>query len=168
MEPVWLGIIVAVGALLTTALTTTLNAWQIRKGKDQDYQRQDEVADKLERRQDEIQRRTDIAARLLLENNKRVAKQSAEEFEVTKGKLAQIHELVNSNLTTQMEESYTALTQQLVLMREVVALNKLSGRAPSPESLRAISIIESRIATLGTKLSDRAEATVIADSQIKT
>lgn len=174
MEPVWLGIVVAVGALLTTALTTTLNAWQIRKGKDQDYARQDAVAAQaaeaarlLEARQDAIQHKAEEAAQLLLDSNKRVAVQAARAFEITNGKLAQIHELVNSNLTAQMEEAHAALIQQLVLMREVVSLNMASGRKASIESMQAISIIERKVAELGAKLNDRAEATKIADSQLK-
>jgi hypothetical protein len=61
-----------------------------------------------------------------------VAAQSAEASAITTGKLNQIHELVNSALTAQMEDAHDALTQQLVLMREVIALHTAAGRTPSP------------------------------------
>ena len=185
MEPVWLAVIVAVGALLTTVLTTSLNAWQIRKGKEQDYERQDAVADQLEKRQDAIQKqaaeaarlleerqdaiqkKAEEAARLLIASNKLVAEQTREASNFTNGKLAQIHELVNSNLTSQMEESHAALTQQLVLMREIIQLHKESGRSVSDKANEAIRVIESRIDQLGSKLYGRAKATQIADSKLE-
>jgi len=180
MEPIWLAIIVAVGALFSSVLTSSLNAWQIRKGKEQDYARQDAVADHLEKRQDEIQIQAEEKARLLeehqqkaeeatqilIESNKLVATQAFESTQITYGKLDQIHELVNSSLTSQMEEAHTALAQQLVLMREVIALNAAAGRAASKEALETIKIIELKVAELASKLSDRAKATEIADKKV--
>jgi hypothetical protein len=174
VEAVWIAAIVAAGAAVTTLLTTWLNARQIRQGKAQDYARQDQVAAQaavaaqlLEARQDATEARAAEAARLLLAANERVAKQSADAAEVTNGKLAQIHELVNSNLTRQMEEAHAALTQQLVLMREVIALHKTAGRPPSTDALNAINAIELKVAELGAQLADRAKATEIADAKVK-
>ena len=162
--------IVAVGALITTVI----NGWQIRAGKKQDYERQDAVAAQaavaaalLEERQNAAEEKAAEAATLLLAANERVAKQSADAAEVTNGKLNQIHELVNSSLTAQMEEAYAALTQQLVLMREVIALHTAAGRQPSQDALNAIGIIERKVAELGATLSDRAKATEIADAALR-
>jgi hypothetical protein len=174
VEAVWIALIVAAGAAATTLLTTWLNARQIRAGKEQDYARQDQVAALLEARQDAAEVKAEAvatkaaeAARLLLASNERVAHQTVAAAEVTNGKLAQIHELVNSNLTRQMEEAHAALTQQLVLMREVIALHKAAGRPPSKEALNAIDAIELKVAEFGTQLADRAKATEIADAKVR-
>lgn len=173
MEAVWIALIVAAGAATTTLLTTWLNARQIRAGKEQDYARQDHVAAQLEARQDAAEAKAEgvakqaaEAAKLLLASNKLVAEQSAHAAEVTNGKLAQIHDLVNSNLTAQMGEAHGALMQQLVLMREVIALHKAAGRNPSKDALDAIEVIERKIAELGAQLADRAAVTATADSKV--
>jgi hypothetical protein len=169
VEAVWLALIVAGGALLTTLL----NGWQIRRGKTQDYERQDAVAAQaaeaarlLEQRQDAAEAATAKAAKDLRAANEQVARQAADAAAITNGKLEQIHELVNSTLTAQMEEAHGALMQQLVLMREVIALNTAAGRRPSQEALDAIGVIEHKVAELGARLSDRAKATVIADARV--
>jgi hypothetical protein len=169
MEAVWLALIVAGGALLTSVL----NGWQIRRGKAQDYARQDAVAAQaqkaaqlLEQRQDAAEAATAKAAKDLRASNEQVARRVIEAAAITNGKLEQIHELVNSTLTSQMEEAYAALTQQLVLMREVVALHTTAGRVPSRQALDAIENIERKVTELGSKLSDRAKATVIANAKL--
>jgi len=169
VEAVWLALIVAGGALLTTVL----NGWQIRRGKTQDYERQDAVAAQaaeaarlLEARQDAAEAATAKAAKDLLAANEQVARQAAEAAAITNGKLEQIHELVNSTLTAQMEEAHAALTQQLVLMREVIALHTAAGRKPSQEALDAVEVIARKVAELGARLDDRAKATVIADAKV--
>jgi hypothetical protein len=155
MEPVWLALIVTGGALLTTLLTTWLNAKQLRAGKEQDYMRQDAVAAKAAE-----------AAQLLLAANERVARQTREASQLTNGKLNQIHELVNSTMTGQMEEAHAALAQQLVLMREVLSLNKAAGRKPSAGALEAIETIQHKVIELGEKLNIRAKVTQIANENL--
>jgi hypothetical protein len=68
-----LALIVAGAALLTTLLTSWLNARQLRQSKAQDYERQDAVAAQaavaaalLEQRQDAVTKKAAEAARLLL------------------------------------------------------------------------------------------------------
>jgi hypothetical protein len=173
LEAVWLALIVASGALLTTLLTTWLNARQIRAGKAQDYARQDQVAAQLAERQDaaeakaaQVAAKAEEAAELLLAANERVAAQTAEAAELTNGKLAQIHELVNSNLTMQMEETHDALVQQLVLMREIISMHRAAGRPPSPEALDAVSALSMKVGELQSRLTDRAKATEVADAKV--
>ena len=176
MDGLWLALSTLLTALIVTAgalLTIWLNGKQLRAGKAQDYARQDQVAALLEARQDaaeakaaEVADKAEEAAELLLAANERVAHQSAEAAEVTNGKLAQIHELVNSNMTIQMEETHDALAQQLVLMREIIALHKAAGRPPSPEALEAISTLGEKVGELKSQLSDRAKATEVADAKV--
>lgn len=169
MQAMWLAASTILTALIVAGgayATAWLNARQIRQGKEQDYARQDEVAAQLEQRQDKAEAKAAQVAELLLASNKRVEKQAAAVAEVTDGKLNQIHELVNSTLTSQIEESHGALTQQLVLMREVIALHKAAGRKPSADALESIQVIERKVAELAAKLSDRAAATKIADASL--
>lgn len=156
MQPVWVAVVVAAGAAVSTLLTALLTGRQIRAGKEQDWARQDLVAAKAEE-----------AARLLLAANERVAEQTAQAAKVTGGKLDSIHELVNSNLSAQMEEAHAALSQQLVLMREVIALHMAAGRKPSTDALQAIAVIERKVSELGAQLADRAKVTEIADAKLK-
>jgi len=125
-----------------------------------------EAARLNEERQDAIQKQTAEAAKLLLAANERVAEQSAHASEVTNGKLNQIHELVNSNLTVQMSENHQALMQQFILMKEIIRLNRLAGQEPSQEALDAAKAIAIRINELGAQLNDRAKATEIADKKV--
>lgn len=151
-EGLWLaasGILTALIVVVGGWFQSHLTAKQLRESKAQDYARQDAVAAKAAE-----------AAELLLAANERVARQTLE----ASAKLDQIHELVNSNLSAQMMEAHAALLQQAVLMREVVALHKASGRNASSSAMEAIHIIESRAAELGAQLNDRAKATRIADA----
>jgi hypothetical protein len=180
MPDLWTPTIVAVGVVAGPLLLAYLTGRQRSRDKREDWARQDAVAAKaqavadqakeaaelLRTRQDEVAAQAAEAARLLLAANERVAIQSGEAAAVVNGKLAQIHELVNSNLTAQMEEAHGALTQQLVLMREVVSLNQAAGREPSPDAIEAITVIEAKVAELHAKLTDRAKATEIADAKV--
>lgn len=172
--------VVALAAVAGTSLPIYLTGRQRRADKREDWARQDQVAAKAEAvaeqaaeaatllraRQDEVAAQAAEAAKLLLAANERVAVQSSEAAAVVNGKLAQIHELVNSNLTAQMEEAHGALTQQLVLMREVVSLNRAAGREPSDEAMAAIAIIEAKVTELQVRLADRAKVTEIADAKV--
>jgi len=178
VETVWVALIVVIGG----TMTTLLQAWLIRRGKAQDYARQDEVAahaaeaaellaarqDAAEVKADKVARKAAEAASLLLAANERVAEQSAHAAEVTNGKLAQIHELVNSNLTRQMEDTRDAQAQQEILMMEVIRLHKAAGREPSKEALDAIAAIRAKVAKATTELGARAKATVAADAHTET
>jgi hypothetical protein len=180
MGEVWTSVILAAGVVVGPLLLAYLTGRQRSKDKQEDWARQDAVAAKadavadqaaeaarlLRERQDEVATQAAEAARLMLAANERVAKQSADAAEVVSGKLGQIHELVNSNLTAQMEEAHGALTQQLVLMREVIALHRAAGREPSAEAVEAIALIGTKVGELHAKLADRAKATEIADAKV--
>ena len=143
MEAIWLALIVALGALLTAGL----NAWVVRLGKKQDYARQDAVADQAAE-----------AARLLLEANERVAAQTADALRITEGKLNQIHELVNSNMTASITDQLLANEQLLV------ALKLLAGSNNDPVAAGTIVATQDKIGELRSRLSDRATATRIANA----
>jgi hypothetical protein len=176
LDGVWLALSTLLTAVIVTGgalLTIWLNGKQLRAGKAQDYARQDQVAAALAQRQDvaeakaaEVAAKAAEAAELLLAANERVAHQSAEAAQVTNGKLAQIHDLVNSNMTIQMEETHGALAQQLVLMREVINMHRAAGRPPSRDALQAIEVLGRRVGELQAQLSDRAKVTEAADAKL--
>jgi hypothetical protein len=172
MESIVTTIVVALAAVAGASLPTYLAGRQRSKDRAQDWLRQDAVAAKAEEAAILLaeQQKKDAAsaaqtARLLLAANERVAAQSAAASDETIGRLAQIHKLVNSNLTAQMEQGYASLRDQLILMREVVRLNEVAGRQPDKVALAAIDAIQARIAELGAQLHDRAQATVNADRE---
>ena len=104
-----------------------------RREKLQDYARQDEVAARVNE----------------------VAETAASGLKTTISKIDSIHTLVNSQMTALME-SELAVTQRLLpVVRELMGLKAAAGHHPSPEALGEISAIESKIAELKAKISDR-------------
>jgi hypothetical protein len=178
MEAVWIALIVAVPALLGPILVARTTNKQRRLDKIEDWAREDAVAAKavlvaeqaaeaarlLRVRTDEVASKAEEAAALLLEANERVAKQTSEVAKVTTGKLNQIHELVNSNMTIAIEDQLLANEQLLVVL---VELAQLRGSDAAPETTAAIIAAKGKIRELQSRLTDRAEATKLADAQVE-
>ena len=76
-----------------------------------------------------------------------------------------IHTLVNSNMTTEMQERLDATKHALVLMKELIRVNKLADHEPSTETLAAVKATEMKIAELEATLADRLTQTKVADAQ---
>jgi len=150
MENVWLALIVAIPAMLSPVIMSWLTNRQMRLGKAEDYARQDAVAAKV----DAAAAKAAEAAKLLLAANERVAATTV----ITNGKLDVIHTLVNSSLTTAVQDSLDARRISLALMLEIVELKKVAGKQPTRESLAAISSVKAKIAELETLLADRLRA----------
>ena len=122
-------IIVAVGTLLTSHM----NARQIRKGKEQDYARQDAVAAKaaeaaallLAAQQANIER-TDEVARLAAEADRRTGRRL--DAIDAQGKI--IHSLVNEKLTKVTEQALFATIALLPHLEETVIRMRVGGVEP--------------------------------------
>ena len=114
-------------------------------------------------REDDVAERAKQTARLLVENNERVARTSKE----TNLKLDQIHTLVNSNMTAAMRAELEATIQKLKLMREIVARDKADNITVLPEALRAIKDVEMKIGELTATLNDRLRQTEIAEEKLQ-
>ena len=132
-----------------------------REDRDAEWARQDEVAARAAQTADAIAAaqqgaadRAAEAARLLLENNERVAQTQLE----TNGKLDVIHTLVNSSMTAAMQSEFDAVTRELAMMREVVELKRATGMEPSTAALAAIDVTETKLSELADALDDRAKA----------
>jgi hypothetical protein len=150
----------AIVGLVTLLITTIVPWWLARKAKQQDWDREDKVAEQAAQ-----------AAKLLLAANERVAGTSA----VMNGKLdviqegqKVIHTLVNSNLTSEMEERLASDERGLVSLNEIVRLNRLQGHEPSHEARAVIQSTEKRIGELKSKLKDRFEQQQKIDEQTNT
>lgn len=134
-------LVAAMIAIVGPLLLAYLTGRQRHAEKVEDYARQDAVAAKAEE-----------AARLLLAQNKRVAKSS----ESTRAQLKEIHTLVNSNMTAAMQAQLVALKGQLVLMHRLAEAKK---GAPTEDELGAIRGVEGQIQELETTLTERLDAT---------
>ena len=83
---------------------------------------------------------------------------------LTNGKLDVIHTLVNSNMTTAMENEMVSAERELAMMLEVVALKRrLLHEEPTVEALTAIEASKIKITELTGALHDRALASEKAD-----
>ncbi len=147
-------IVAIVVSLISPLIVSYFNSRSFTKQKKLDWDREDEI-EKRKRNQAEE------AARLLLAANERVAATA----KITNNKLDRIHTLVNSNLTASMQAELDATVRELVMMKEVVALNKEAGREPSSDALGAISFTENKISELSVIISDRLNQTEATEHQ---
>lgn len=81
--------------------------------------------------------------------------------------LAQIHALVNSNLTASMRSELEATVRDVASMREVIALRRAAGHEPSQEAIAAVEATDNRIYELRASLTDKLHATDIGDAEAK-
>lgn len=84
----------------------------------------------------------------------------------TDGKLGQIHELVNSNMTAQVQLTLNHANAQLVTLDQLLTLQQSSGKTLSKEATVAREALVREVNELATQLKDRATQTVIADSKL--
>ena len=138
MDAVWVALIVAV---IGPALLSWLTGRQRRAERREDYERQDAVAAKVEE----------------------AAQAAADAAASTGEQLQQIHTLVNSNMTAEMQARLVATQGQLVLMRRVLELNEEAGQRPTQDELAAIDAIILLVTELEAALADRLEKTVAAE-----
>lgn len=140
-----------------------------RRDKQQDWDRQDEVASRVEEaaaEAREVAKRAQRTADLLVESNERVAADAAKANEYVSGQLQQIHTLVNSNMTAAMQAELDARQAQLITLRELVALKQDAGHTPSADVVQTVTQLEMKIAELEANLHDRLEQTRKANEQL--
>lgn len=154
---VWVALIVAtLSSTVGPVLVTRAAGRQARKTKEQDWERQDQVAAQARE-----------AAELLLAANERVAAQSAEESRVINGKIDVVHTLVNSQLTSALDDALDANVALLTLMKEAIALRTANGTPPSDETMAAVHALESKIQARRNALHDRTQQNDAAQEQMR-
>lgn len=125
-------------SLLISTFTTVFMAWLLNK------------SHKEERKID-------------MDRQDRVAIQVVNASDITNEKLDTIHILVNSNMTAALQAELDATIRELAMMKEVIALNRAAGRAPSNEASKALEMTQAKIRELTAQLNDRLRQTRIAD-----
>jgi len=130
---------IVITSILGPCVLMLLTGHQRSKEKQEDWRREDIVAEKAAE-----------AAKLLLAENKKVAASAKE----ASGKLDAIHILVNSNMTAAMEAQLVALQGQLVVMNRLAKIED-----PTVNEQAAINAVEKQIAELTATVRDRLAAT---------
>jgi hypothetical protein len=122
-----------------------------RQEKKQDYERQDEVAN-----------RAAHAAELLLAQNHKVALASEKTLE----QLGVIHVLVNSNMTAAMQAELDATIREHAGLIEIVELKKQHGDKPTTHALAVIESTDKRISELRANLDDRLKQSAVIANKV--
>lgn len=124
------------------------------------YRAEERLARKLEREED--QQHADGVAKALhqeqlraIEHTDEVARIAREGHEATDGQLKEIHTLVNSNMTAEMQRALDATEGQLVLMKELVRVNKKAGTRPSASTLEQIKATEAKVEEMRAAIAER-------------
>jgi hypothetical protein len=145
------GIIVALGAIVSpfiTAFMTNRNAARIKLA---DYAREDAVADK---------------AALVAKAAQEAAHAAASIATIQGAKLDQIHTLVNSNLTAAMQDQLDARHATLALLKEAVDAKHAAGLTATKETFGAIESNTAKVEELTAQLADRLKQTKEAAQQL--
>jgi hypothetical protein len=79
--------------------------------------------------------------------------------------LKAIHTLVNSNMTSAIQESLDSIRRELDGLERIIKLERAAGRDPSVEMLAAVRVAELRISELELKLEDRRKQAELVAAQ---
>jgi len=153
------GIIVA---LIAPALLAINTARLATLSKRQDWARQDLVAARLEKKQDDIAKAAQKTADLLVKAQEEtirrtdvVAKRAREADDDIQAQLKQIHTLVNSDMTAARKAELVAVETALGLLNRVIAINHRAGMPISSDDRESKDDKETRIEELKTIIADR-------------
>lgn len=158
-------------AMISALATPWLQNWGRRQEKLDEYRRQDEVAKRaedvsnsLQASQNKLTKQNDDAAKLLLATNNKVD----EHARVQEAKLEQIHTLVNSNLTAEMQDRLAALKLVLVSLEEILTLKQTAApdAHPAEETVATVAATKIKIAELSKQIEDRIVQTKQASVQL--
>lgn len=154
-EQVILALIIAVPAALVPTVALMLNNRQVRSVKETDaaIRKQEKEADYKRADELEARRKTDAdeVARILKANTAA----QVESFGELKGQVQQVHTLVNSNLTEEMEARLVEMQVSLMLREENASLRKVQGHPSNETADERIKELHERINALLTTLKTR-------------
>jgi hypothetical protein len=166
VQAVWVALIVAVPAMIASVAGPLLLARQVGR-------RQDRIAAQLKADNKRVADQAAEAARLLVERQDAADAQRALAAELLVsanerlgGKLDTIHILVNSNMTEALQGQLDRTDEVLIMLREMVDLNRTAGREPSAATLAYIKATEDKAAELRAAQNDRLLQARVADAQI--
>lgn len=133
METVFVAGIVAITSMFGPLILAMLTNKQRRAEKQEDYKRQDAVAEAAKQAVTAVNHASEIST----------------------VKLDAIHALVNSNLTAVMKAELDATVRELRLMKEVIRLNRALGQEPTGEVLQSLAEAETNVSTLKSRIETR-------------
>jgi len=138
--------------VLSPLMLSWLNNRHLREAEERRDKRQDEVAERALAAAEKAEAKTDEVARLLAESNV----QAAEVARAHGDQLVQIHTLVNSNMTAEMQRGLTSHKSLLAVLIKF-----------TPEESQQIEDVTKLIAELEAQLVDRFKQTQAADAAVK-
>ena len=133
--------IALITAIVGSVVSPLTVAYIAGKQKEQDFERQDKVAETLR-----------------LENERRTAAEKD-----MRAKLDIIHTLVNSNLTAAMQAEFDARNAEFITLVELTDLKRASGKQPSQGTLERIAATKAKIGELRATLDNRQREQVTQD-----
>jgi uncharacterized membrane-anchored protein YhcB (DUF1043 family) len=180
--------------LAIIALVMTVVQWALaRWSKQEDYARQDKVAERvakaaerLEETTVESSKRTDEVAKLVkvaantaegaaellsksnadaITRTDQVAKLAAEASSRIENQLTAIHTLVNSDMTAARTNERDAIIKTVEAQKNSISINKKHGIKPSTEDMEIIAKNEARVVELTQILADRLSAQEKVDTE---
>jgi len=159
------GTIAGLATTVSPIILAVLMGRQRRREKADDYARQDQVAEKAAAANSAAAAKAAEVASLLLAANERVARQTSDLAAKTNSKIDQVHVLVNSNYTQEMEARLVALDALVGMTEEVARLNLAAGAEPTEASKIALENLKRTAEGLRKSLAERSLATVAAQLQ---
>jgi hypothetical protein len=189
----WLPIAIALFASVTAPIMlNALNTRNASRERDRLWAREDDKAREAAAqraadiaRQNQVAKRAEEAAALLAEataraaakaedarvaliaSNETVAKIAKEAAHSTDQKLDVIHRLVNSQLLVAMKAEFDSTVRLSVVLKELIAVNKAAGIAPTAESAELLATTDARIAELASQVQEREKLSRAVEDQIR-
>lgn len=188
------GLFGAIMGLMVPLITVWLTNRNMLAAKANDYKRQDEVADRLQKSQDAVAEKVDRTAKASADGMATLARQQLDatkavkdadqrrrEHEeiavkavdvaqstavVVKEQLHDIHDLVNSAMTLQLQDSLELANALLASMVEVMHLRQSEGKDAPPEAVAAVNSLREKIAALRSKIFDRLQQAKAMEARI--
>ena len=164
-----------IGTILAPMVLMYLTAHEKRREREEDWARQDLVAERLAQSSANLLKKTEAVAKearttasLLLEANERVAAQShaiLASSEKLEKKVDVVHGLVNSALTTVKQSEYDGLVRELYLKQQNIILERGAGTEPTKASLDYVELLTAKISDLKNELEERGKAMLMMSRQ---
>lgn len=162
-DAVWLALIVAFFGAASPLLLSWLTNRNVRKNREQDWKRQDEVANRAAEASRKMLSRQDAATAAQEEATRTAVVARQQSFALQSA----THTLVNSNYGVVLKAELDSTKRELAALREIMALKAAAGQQPSVEALSVIETAERRIVELEAILADRHRKDELAMAQIE-
>lgn len=161
-DNVLLALIVAVPAMLSPLLLSWLTNRNARKDREQDWARQDQVANRVAEVSRQLLARQESTA-IALEKSMLATTIAREQ---TFSQLDAISTMVDGNVTVVLQAELESTQRELTALREIMEIKRTAGQTASADATMVIATAVKRIVELQKLLADRRERDAVARSQI--